>query len=390
MMADAVDALCKYLGRSDSETDFHTCCLVLLAFTKLSDHHHFSGSNSLAEAVTSNWRGIVDRLWTIYDAKVAWPGVDSRTRDAHVGILGHGLLAILSNIDHIAKKALHDLPAFKLVVLLWLSQDPKALRKDNGATDALILCLHVSRRESDESYGAALEAVIQALGGDADKVANLALSRLRAATEENTKVRTEFLASNLKAALILAAKRDSPLSTRFLEKHAVSSTTKAAVCLSATFPTRDEAVISAMGSYFVWGSDLLLSTTGIPWFVEALRSGLLDLLANLSPSFSSFKENVMSSIRFLVAKLLPSFLVFHSVICAAEKAFGRMTPAALSQLSKSVLGPEWESLKDLLLERLIAKHRFSSMGFIRNVDGKIRYCANVSLLLLAVAECAEN
>ncbi|TFY52976.1 hypothetical protein EVG20_g10322 [Dentipellis fragilis] len=181
-----------------------------------------------------------------------------------------------------------------------------------------------------------LDEAISTAGG-AGSIAETILRHLRGALKSST-LNPKYIEIYIRLLSTLAAdhKETSAMRHALMEKSCIRFLIRALLCLSMVGPAggRHHHPCDAV-------TDLHL----------AFREGILQVLANLCPSLHRLHAMPLGVMTALVGKMVPKYLVYHSVLLAVQSGLLRMTQEDHEKVAASPMRDSWD-----FMERLVAEH----------------------------------
>ncbi|ESK96974.1 hypothetical protein Moror_6552 [Moniliophthora roreri MCA 2997] len=241
------------------------------------------------------------------------------------------------------------------------------------------------------------QRALKASGGDPVKVAQLAMSRLKTATNA-PQMNPVCLTIYLDLIGHLSRRDDDPLRNAFLSMNVVTVVTKLAVTISKKLNERGcnphflDTICSALG----YLSNFLESTDGFSWVVQSLNAGLLIAWVDASPHFTKLHPDDREMMERIVSDILPRYLVYRSVINAVDGTMKILdTEPHKSRVLSSIAKKIYTNFHELALERLFVdmymKHKLSSCDNAKcqKADKKNSFqkCSGCNTSLYCSKEC---
>lgn len=384
LVPKAIEALFECLGEDERDDDEDPAMRKTLAYiifeaiAGLEFKNYLNADDTLVPLFERNWNVLIHWM------SILTNGIQP---DPDTGEMSEGSVQILEVLaqairvycfnSKLERKVLREDAMFKVVMGLWLLQDFKAVSNMPYASEILTRILSQAQQESEAKLLSHLNMVVESSEGGIDVVVDKALLRVSLATKNLAKIRLDSLGNFLNVIFMLCEAASHPLRLRFLQKNSVAVTTKAICAVSQGSPSLNRFVMQTVGMYFHSCRSVLPTGAGAPWILEAVQAGLFNAFANCTPYFPSFFDVNTTGAKFVLSTL-SQHLIYYSVLDVIREAFKKVTPRQSLELSKSIIGREWNAFTDLLLERLVIKYQMDKGIKSSDVKGKIVRCTNVS------------
>ncbi|KAH8114879.1 hypothetical protein DFH11DRAFT_1590176 [Phellopilus nigrolimitatus] len=280
-----------------------------------------------------------------------------------------------------------------LCVKLWLHEDM--------SNSARIHCLPTSALQICFVLGGLKETINELLiagNNNAARVVGLALKLLRNSLSVEV-VDHAHIDSYLFFTLKLCLSREcKPFLLPFNQQKGIASVTSAAAILSRSL-SRDESTVPftgrsggplAIDRYLACIRNALTCFNGVVWLAQAMRNGLLEIVANCCPFFHLLSSDAMLGVGFIIRTHIPQYLVNGYIVKEVISAMGRLEAENhYREVYASSISDDWRSIESLAVERLV---------YVRTHDramkeeGKMNACSNCNKIdhrekLLRCAKC---
>jgi len=230
-----------------------------------------------ADQFIQAWDGLFQWSAYFYATRVQElrPGINAEQRKSASDIISAAWYSI-SRSDRVRNVMVATPNSVEIAAKLWLVDDVGSKTLTFGiptGTAALNKLLGHAQEET-------LNRMLYAAGGEADKIAKLALSRLRGAMQDNpiqgpkTAIYTDLINEVCRGV-------NHPLRLALLSANVIQVVTKCAVAVTAQMTlTNDPALMDPIFSCFQYLANCLQSTDGFTWIVQSLQAGLLTVYFN--------------------------------------------------------------------------------------------------------------
>lgn len=324
------------------------------------------GNAPFLALISKAWPGIYKWMQSFYHLNGNPRNGTAEQRRNSMEMIAYALYSITHDDD--TQKMISATPGIiELTTLMWKIEDhgttPPLLEVPMGTS-----AFHHVLFEATDSM---LDEVVRESGGTAENVADLALSRLRAAIKKKP-IKPTHIHAYVDIMVSFSRCRGHALRQTLLKKRAMALVTTALLSIS-TMPLRDESVLSAVISCFGFIRNLIEAGEGIYFVRQVIQEGFLQAFINISPSFGFLDSEAQEFTLSLIDDILPRYLVFRSIIQVVDTAMSRIeTPENRAKIQRSPVRKSWADTKALALERL--KIKFQSDVMKRQVA----YCDYVS------------
>lgn len=369
---DAVDALCDFLGesrtdgrnRSNFSAGDTVALSVINSIGRLELRGYFSKDDNLVPVLKKQWARLFRWMQLLLEDIIEKRDPDVTTSEAKgaVDSISLAICSISSNAE-LARRFMVAHDVVKLAARFFLLEGPEPTSIIPYGSYALGRCIHMSRLEAELDRPPQLDVIVEAAHGSAEAVAEAALLRLRLSMKSsasNYLDRMEIY-STLVSHLLTA--EGHPISQALLHQHAIAALTKTALVASKSRLTKGDSGTILLRRYFGLSRHLLQFSTGTPWVLEAIHSGLLQIYCHCSTSFGRLGEMITEGAKLILTDFLPKYLAFHTVLTAIVLAFKRISPSEDLALRRSAVGAAWLSFTELILERLVVKQHFDRVVY---------------------------
>ena len=299
------------------------------------------------------WQGIYK--WSVYIFSTRIEGLErtQRRRQVALDVLSTFWYCICFR-DIIRAQMVQSTATVEIATRLWLEEDNAAHASHVNAPAGTCLLGCLLREAKTEQ----LDRVLKAVGGKATEVAKLSIARLQRSLKG-----PDYIPAPISMYLDLlnsfSREAEHPLRHALLSANVISVVSGALVKLSVLVNTsRDPAFLDTMISAFGYLRNCLESTDGFTWINQAIGAGFLQAFCDCSTRFAELDPNDYKMIETIIARILPPYLVFRSVIEAADSALTKIERGVQRQrVEDSKAKDPWERFVRLARERMVVVRR---------------------------------
>ena len=299
------------------------------------------------QKIVDAWPGIYK--WSVYIFSSRIEGLDKAEsrRRAALDILSAFWYCICYR-DVVRARMIQSPGTIELATRLWLEENdgPHPKRIDIPAGTCLFACL---LREAGATQ---LDRVLQAVGGKGTEIAKLALTRLQR-TLKGPNYHPNHISMHIDLVNALSRPRDHPLRHALLSANVIWIISGALVKIAVLLNTsRDPGFIDPMVGGFGYLRNCLESTDGFTWVSQAIGAGLLQAYCDCSPHFAKLPYEESKMVEELISRILPPYMVYRSVIEAADSALKKIERGAQKdRVESSAVRVPWVRLAQLIQDR---------------------------------------
>ncbi|THH04984.1 hypothetical protein EW145_g5128 [Phellinidium pouzarii] len=324
---------------------------------------------SLLPIVVRHWPALLTWLWSFY--------INETFRCEETGSYDKNVLPILAktlNVVSFARQyriALYDYDdsTVQLVANIWhLGSYQLACSLSGVCADILLGC---------PEDGTARRIFLEAGNNDEDQIANTAVSRLRRSCKEglaDISLIENFINIILGLGIpTIIAPGTLPINSReypvsalcesLRRNHAVTALTQASIHILRKAPIIHALVLRVIVTYILALPGFLQSLTEVPWTIEAIRAGLLELLLLFLPH--AVQENFIgrnpTDLVHVMLDCIVSHLELYSVLTAVLRSLRAMPDELLNNPAKvrnKDVRDKWLAFEELVLARAVVKNNY--------------------------------
>jgi len=316
------------------------------------------------------WPGLFK--WSVYffasRVEEIRPGINAEQRKSASDVISAAWYSVSRN-NRVRDVMVATPDSIEIATKLWLVDDVGSKLSGFGIPTGTAALSKLLGKADEETTN----RMLYAAGGEADKIAKLAISRLRSAMQENP---IQPSKASIHTDLINEISRGThhPLRHALLSANVIQVVTKCAVAVTAQLNlAQDSSLVDPMFSCFQYLANCLQSTDGFTWVVQSVQAGLLTAFVDGSPHFYKLPD---PGERFMILSIfkdiLPRYLVYQSVIEAVHNAMPAVVrDPRLQRIQTSIAKDVWRDFYKLALERLYVKEQGNAL------KGKAATCDNV-------------
>ncbi|KAJ7769082.1 hypothetical protein DFH07DRAFT_806830 [Mycena maculata] len=245
---------------------------------------------------------------------------------------------------------------------------------------------------------AATDRALAAGDGNADALGWIAMRRARSALGRNPLDPVQ-IAIYLGLLSHLSCGVDNPLRYAVLQAGGIPVCTRAAGELGRALDAGGSpGFLDGMVAAFGYLVNCLESTEGATWVVQSVTADLLIAFADCSPHFGMLDAEDCDMVCSLLKDILPTHLVYRSVVLAVHEGLQRLQAPQLKRLQSSMANKVWADFRRLAEERhMVVLHAAAMKGKAmacdnvqcHKIDAKntFRKCSGCSTTLYCSKEC---
>lgn len=354
-----LDMLCSHLSRSALErakaavrrrttseaSAFASADFALFGIWKM--HAAFETNRALDAIILHSWPSIL--AWMQLYVGVAKKDLSSTEEKRRiVALLARALGAATQDLD-LFRAVTSAQDARKLIVELWLTEDTKPFGGFPSASWMLLRLLDTSKdRDSD------FNLVLAETGGKPSRMADIALSRLYDTIKQEPR---DIPAVSVHVHLLtaLSPTTQNPLAP-FAFKRGIYSHLTRLIFETSHLPLElGSSALDMIETSFLILAYYQRPGSGNRWILQSLQSGLLPAILNCSQAFALFAAPNVLCVKNFLGTLLPSYLVYSTVLDAVASAWKGVTNIMEDKVRGSMVAKEWKTFKDIFLERMVLK-----------------------------------
>ncbi|OBZ69341.1 hypothetical protein A0H81_10879 [Grifola frondosa] len=264
--------------------------------------------------------------------------------------------------------------SIELATRIWLEEPDGPLQSVSGHPPGIILLHNMLENAPSDR----LDRVVRTAGGDASKIAKLAVSRVTNSLEA-PQIPAAYLAACLDVFNSLSRQRDHPLRRALLGAGAISVATNVLVKISNL--VHDMVYMEPMVSAFVYLYNCLESTDTGTWVMQSVTAGLLQAFCDCSPQFSRLDARDLKMVTDVVGLRVMRNLIFRSVIEAVHTNLVKIDRGTQKDLvNASVAKTVWREFYGF------AQMRYTIVQTVNSFIRKRFPCDNVKCLKVGTKE----
>ncbi|TFK80133.1 hypothetical protein K466DRAFT_667821, partial [Polyporus arcularius HHB13444] len=297
--------------------------------------------------IVEAWPGIYK--WSVYIFSSRIEGLDKMEtrRRTTLDILSAFWYCICFR-DVIRARMIQTPATIEMATRLWLEENdgPHQKRIDIPVGTCLFGCL---LREAGAKQ---LDRVLKVVGGKAKEVAKLAITRLQR-TLKGPEYHPNHISMHIDLVNSLSRPRDHPLRHALLSANVIWVISGALVKISVLMnTTRNVDYMDPMLGGFGYLRNCLESTDGFTWVTQAIDAGFLQAYCDCSPCFADLPHEEYQMIEELMSRILPPYLVYRSVVEAADSALKKIERGAQKErIERSRVRVPWARFAQLVHDR---------------------------------------
>ncbi|KAJ6623709.1 hypothetical protein B0H10DRAFT_1909059 [Mycena sp. CBHHK59/15] len=341
------------------DADFAFLAISSLARMQLlvDDPRYLSQMRAIVEA----WPGIFHWCKYIHDARVVSGSAGERRMFLDGLIM---LFYLFTRFNKFIVAMIDTAGCLEFVTQLWLLDDipsgPYDLIQGPVATGALATMIKISVVLDKNDV---LTRILETAGGDSDFVVQLALRRLKKATNSRAVSKPEVFglaSSHIDLLEELCAPYPDTFSRAFYNGNVITAVTNAFVSLSCIKNPTPDCVIMLTSCFsffsrFLEGDDYLE-------LVRTIKAGFLPAFLDCSPVFHRLPEETVGEALNIMRKVLPRYLVYRSFIEAVSSAIVKLeTPHYMALIAQPLIQEGWLPFLALLAKRQVLFARFNDL-----------------------------
>ncbi|KAG9220371.1 hypothetical protein CCMSSC00406_0006636 [Pleurotus cornucopiae] len=322
--------------------------LALMGIVKAAHLLHDPSPHS--DAIIRAWPGVFKWSVFFFSVDIQRPGVEQDAKFFMQDLIAATWFTF-TRVDRIAAIMAETSGAIELMMELFFlegSIPQMSIVNHPNAAATLDSMLH----EAEDVWGT-LDRVVATANGDAERIARVALSRLRTAAN-GPGFETPIGGAALNLMCRLCRRRGHPLLYAFLHHNAIATVTKvAASAARAYMKTGNDGVIPALVGSFGFVANCLESTDGFTWVTIAMQSGLIQAFLEVSILLPTLPVECDGDMILAIFKvILPKYLIYRSVVQAADGAMRKVESNPASKwVSQTPAKDVWHNFKRVAFER---------------------------------------
>ncbi|KAF7427888.1 hypothetical protein PC9H_007105 [Pleurotus ostreatus] len=322
--------------------------LALMGIVKAAHLLHDPSPHS--DAIIRAWPGVFKWSVFFFSVDIQRPGVEQDAKFFMQDLIAATWFTF-TRVDRIAAIMAETPGAIELMTELFFlegSIPQMSIVNHPNAAATLDSMLH----EAEDVWGT-LDRVVATANGDAERIARVALSRLRTAVN-GPGFETPIGGAALNLMCRLCRRRGHPLLYAFLHHNAIATVTKVAASAARSYmKTGNDGVIPALVGSFGFVANCLESTDGFTWVTIAMQSGLIQAFLEVSILLPTLPVECDRDMILAIFKvILPRYLIYRSVIQAVDGAMQKVESNPASKwVSQTPAKDVWHNFKRVAFER---------------------------------------
>ncbi|TFK68986.1 hypothetical protein BDN72DRAFT_643162 [Pluteus cervinus] len=294
----------------------------------------------------------------------------------------------------------------EIAARLWVLEDDPNVTKNTPFGDGVPVGSLLLDQLSTGEGEAVVNHIITAAGGDLGRIARTSLDRLKK-DFTSSQFPADPLDSTLHFNLVAQFCRSPNLEIRetFLNHGAILICVQLLIRIASVMneeainPDEKKAFLQLMTMGFWFLMNFLDTTSGVPWVLQAINSGLLTAFVECSPFYFDLKHDDYRIASATIVTTIPRYLAYLCVVQATDAAFLKLkrTPR-FSSLRMSRAWKDFDSLSLLTAQRfgVISQVKFMKQNATicsnpkcqkLDVRNNFRKCAKCGKVLYCSKEC---
>lgn len=298
------------------------------------------------------WAGIYK--WSVYIFSSRIESLDrmERRRRVAIDVLSAFWYCICFR-DVIRAQMVGTTATVEIATRLWLEEDDGPPKRINSPVGTCLLGCLLREAKAEQ-----LDRVLKMTNGKATEVAKLSIARLQRSLK-GPNYEPSAVSMYLDLINAFSRQRDHPLRHALLSANVIWVVSGALVKLSVLVNTsRDPGFLDPMVSAFGYLRNCLESTDGFTWINQAIGAGFLQAFCDCSTRFAELEAEDYRMLEQLISEVLPPYLVYRSVIEAANSALAKIERGVQKQrVESSKAKVHWRKFAQLAHERMMIVRR---------------------------------
>ncbi|KAK0469609.1 uncharacterized protein EV420DRAFT_1495591 [Desarmillaria tabescens] len=342
--------------------------MSLLGLSKISNF--LRDGHPYEQQMVDDWPGAFK--WSVYlvAGRVQSPEATPQSKRSTLDVITAAWYSI-SRTDPVRNIMAATPGTVEVATQLWINEDSRNMAASTAGLPTASACLDALL---SDGVGDCLDRVVKAGGGNADSIAQLAVSRLKTAIN-NAQMNHTAIVIYLDLIGHLCRKPRHPLRHAFLNLNIIPMFTKIALnALKMLNERAPDIMLDVMVSSMCFMFNCLESTDGFTWVIQAVNAGLLTAWVDSSPYFHRLHPEDRDTVVSIIRDIVPRYLVYRSVINAINGAMSKLDDESFPHKNRvfgSTVRDVWIDFHKQCLERLLVSIHAKA------IKGKAVTCDNV-------------